>query len=99
MSSPERPPIVVVSCLVLQDLLANLLPEGLAQQITFMDYGLHRVPAKMTGALQEVLEGLARDGQLMAYRHESFWQCMDTLRDKKLLEKLWESGEAPWKTW
>jgi hypothetical protein len=59
MSSPERPPIVVVSCLVLQDLLANLLPEGLAQQITFMDYGLHRVPAKMTGALQEVLEGLA----------------------------------------
>jgi len=45
------------------------------------------------------LEGLARDGQLVAYRHESFWQCMDTLRDKKLLEKLWESGTPPWKTW
>jgi glucose-1-phosphate cytidylyltransferase len=47
---------------------------------------------------REPLEGLARDGQLMAYKHESFWQCMDTLRDKKLLEELWQTG-APWKTW
>jgi glucose-1-phosphate cytidylyltransferase len=45
------------------------------------------------------LEGLARDGQLVAYRHESFWQCMDTLRDKVLLEKLWQKGNPPWKTW
>lgn len=45
------------------------------------------------------LEKLAQDGQLMAYRHESFWQCMDTLRDKRLLERFWESGDAPWKTW
>ncbi|MBW2514728.1 MAG: glucose-1-phosphate cytidylyltransferase [Deltaproteobacteria bacterium] len=45
------------------------------------------------------LENLAQDGQLMAYKHESFWQCMDTLRDKKLLEELWESGNAPWKVW
>ena len=45
------------------------------------------------------LERLAADGELMAYRHDSFWQCMDTLRDKKLLEGLWQSGEAPWKTW
>jgi len=45
------------------------------------------------------LEGLARDGQLMAYRHDGFWQCMDTLRDKGLLQKLWETGKAPWKTW
>ena len=44
------------------------------------------------------LEGLAADGQLVAYRHESFWQCMDTLREKHLLEKLWKEG-APWKTW
>jgi glucose-1-phosphate cytidylyltransferase len=43
------------------------------------------------------LQRLAREGQLMAYRHTSFWQCMDTLRDKKLLESLWESGQAPWK--
>jgi glucose-1-phosphate cytidylyltransferase len=48
---------------------------------------------------KEPLEGLAQDGQLMAYKHTSFWQCMDTLRDKKTLEKFWESGDAPWKSW
>ncbi len=48
---------------------------------------------------KEPLEGLARDGQLMAYRHDSFWQCMDTLRERRLLEELWESGRAPWKVW
>jgi glucose-1-phosphate cytidylyltransferase len=47
---------------------------------------------------REPLEGLAGDRQLMAYRHYSFWQCMDTLRDKKLLEELWQNG-APWRTW
>ena len=48
---------------------------------------------------REPLESLARDGQLMAYRHTSFWQCMDTLREKYILESLWQSGKAPWKTW
>lgn len=48
---------------------------------------------------REPMERLARDGQLMAYRHESFWQCMDTLRERQKLENLWESGNAPWKTW
>ena len=47
----------------------------------------------------EPLENLATDGQLMAYRHEGFWQCMDTLRDKRLLQRLWETDTAPWKTW
>lgn len=45
------------------------------------------------------LERLAADGQLAAFRHEAFWQCMDTLRDKRHLETLWEQGNAPWKTW
>ncbi len=48
---------------------------------------------------KEPLEGLARDGQLMAFRHSSFWQCMDTLREKYILEKLWQAGDPPWKTW
>jgi len=48
---------------------------------------------------REPLERLAKDGQLMAYRHTSFWQCMDTLRDKRLLEALWQSGTPPWKVW
>jgi glucose-1-phosphate cytidylyltransferase len=45
------------------------------------------------------LERLAQEGQLMAYKHNSFWQCMDTMRDKRLLESLWQGGKAPWKTW
>ena len=44
----------------------------------------------------EPLAGLARDGQLGAYKHEGFWQAMDTLRDKKHLEALWTAGDAPW---
>ena len=44
-------------------------------------------------------ERLAREGQLAAYRHPDFWQCMDTLRDKQLLENLWNQGKAPWKSW
>ena len=45
------------------------------------------------------LEGVAKDGQLMAYRHRGFWQPMDTLRDKMKLDEEWERGEAPWKVW
>lgn len=45
------------------------------------------------------LERLAQDGQLAGYRHQRFWQCMDTLRDKRLLDGLWAGGEAPWKNW
>lgn len=45
------------------------------------------------------LENLAKDGQLMGYRHDGFWQCMDTKRDKDELEKIWLSGQAPWKMW
>jgi glucose-1-phosphate cytidylyltransferase len=48
---------------------------------------------------KDPLEQLARDGELMAFQHTSFWQCMDTLRDKHLLEELWLKGNAPWKTW
>ena len=48
---------------------------------------------------QEPLKGLATDGQLMCYKHEGFWQPMDTLRDKTLLEELWQNNKAPWKVW
>lgn len=47
----------------------------------------------------EPLERLAREGELSAYQHESFWQPMDTLRDKVMLEELWASGKAPWRIW
>jgi glucose-1-phosphate cytidylyltransferase len=47
----------------------------------------------------EPLRRLAHDGQLMAYKHTSFWQCMDTLRERHILETLWQSGKAPWRLW
>jgi glucose-1-phosphate cytidylyltransferase len=48
---------------------------------------------------REPLECLANEGNLAAYQHQGFWQPMDTLRDKNLLEELWHSGQAPWKVW
>jgi glucose-1-phosphate cytidylyltransferase len=48
---------------------------------------------------QEPLRALAAAGQLTAFKHEGFWQSMDTLREKNLLESLWQSGNAPWKSW
>jgi glucose-1-phosphate cytidylyltransferase len=48
---------------------------------------------------REPLEKLASEGNLKAYKHNGFWQCMDTLRDKNKLEELWESGTPPWKNW
>ncbi len=48
---------------------------------------------------KEPLANIAKEGQLMAYKHYGFWQCMDTLREKQKLEELWESGSAPWNVW
>jgi glucose-1-phosphate cytidylyltransferase len=47
----------------------------------------------------DALEQMASDKQLAAYRHEGFWQCMDTLREKRLLENIWQSGHVPWRIW
>ena len=47
----------------------------------------------------EPLERLAEESQLMSYQHSGFWQCMDTTREKDILERLWASGQAPWKVW
>ena len=48
---------------------------------------------------QEPLQNLARDGELNAFKHAGFWQPMDTLRDKQVLQELWDSGKAPWMMW
>ncbi|WP_133965455.1 glucose-1-phosphate cytidylyltransferase [Eubacterium limosum] len=48
---------------------------------------------------KEPLEKIAKEGELMSYSHTGFWQCMDTKREKDMLEKLWSSGQAPWKLW
>ena len=47
----------------------------------------------------DTMDRLARDGQLAAYKHDGFWQCVDTLRDLRLLQSLWASGQSPWKVW
>ena len=56
MPSPEGMPVVVISCQVLQDVLKRLLPEGLAREVIYMDYGLHQVPSRMSGTLQETID-------------------------------------------
>jgi glucose-1-phosphate cytidylyltransferase len=61
----------------------------------FFDY-LH---GDATVLEEDPLENLARDGQLMVYRHYGFWHCMDTLRDRNVLDNLWREGQAPWKVW
>ncbi len=53
----------------------------------------------MTVLEREPMEWLVREGQLMCYKHSGFWQCMDTMRDKEKLEKLWREGRAPWNLW
>ena len=60
---------------------------------------LDRIVDDTTSWEHEPLASLARDGELMAFTHEGFWQPMDTLRDKTHLEELWQSGHAPWKQW
>lgn len=61
----------------------------------FIDY----IEGDQTVLEKEPLETVARKGELMAYRHEGFWQCMDTVREKEQLEAMWNAGKAPWKVW
>jgi glucose-1-phosphate cytidylyltransferase len=60
---------------------------------------LDRIPDDVTPWEAAPLSGLAADGELMAFEHNGFWQPMDTLREKTMLEDLWQSGRAPWKVW
>jgi glucose-1-phosphate cytidylyltransferase len=60
---------------------------------------LNRIEGPETFWEHEPLKSLAVDGELMAFEHQGFWQPMDTLRDKTLLEGLWANNKAPWKTW
>jgi glucose-1-phosphate cytidylyltransferase len=60
---------------------------------------MNYIESDMTVWEQEPLQNLARNGKLSAYKHNGFWQPMDTLRDKMFLEELWNSGKAPWKVW
>ncbi|NQW10310.1 MAG: glucose-1-phosphate cytidylyltransferase [Alphaproteobacteria bacterium] len=79
-------------------------PEGDGQYINGGFFVLHPsvldyVDGDHTVWEREPIERLARDGDLVAYRHDGFWHCMDTLRDKFRLTAMWEEGAAAWKTW
>ena len=72
----------------------NLINIGfMVCQPEFIDY----IEGDSTVLEKTPLETVAKLGQLMAYKHEGFWQCMDTVREKETLEKLWAQGQAPWK--
>ena len=60
---------------------------------------LDRINGDFTSWESDVLPQLAADGELNAYKHSGFWQPMDTLRDRQLLEQLWAKDQAPWKLW
>jgi glucose-1-phosphate cytidylyltransferase len=60
---------------------------------------IDRIAGDATSWEQEPMKGLATDGELRAFTHDGFWQPMDTLREKNLLEDLWATGKAPWKSW
>lgn len=57
------------------------------------------IEGDQTSFEREPLEAIAREGELMSYRHTGYWQCMDTKKEKETLEKLWAEGKAPWKKW
>jgi glucose-1-phosphate cytidylyltransferase len=67
--------------------------------IVFEPQVLDMIKGLKSSLESELLEELSAMGQLAAYSHDGFWQCMDTLRDIKYLESLWIAGNAPWKIW
>lgn len=74
----------------------NLVNIGfMACQPEFLDY----IDGDDSVLEKDPLKRAAEDGQVMAYKHTGFWQCMDTVREKEKLEQLWVSGKAPWKVW
>ena len=74
----------------------NLINIGfMVCQPEFIDY----IAGDDTVLEKSPMETVARENQLMAYKHDGFWQCMDTVREKEQLEKMWASGNAPWKVW
>ena len=78
------------------DLDGNLINIGfMVFEPTIFDY----ISGDETVFEQEPLSSLIAQNQLSAYVHKGFWQCMDTLREKQLLENMWENGNAPWKLW
>jgi glucose-1-phosphate cytidylyltransferase len=104
--SAVRPPARFGGLVIEGDLVANFTEKPQAGEgwinggFLVMEPQIFKYLTDDSNGLEvELLERLAADGQLAAYRHYDFWQCMDTLRDKYNLENLWQSGNPPWKVW
>ncbi|WP_309738606.1 MULTISPECIES: glucose-1-phosphate cytidylyltransferase [unclassified Chamaesiphon] len=104
--SAVRPPARFGGLVIEGDLVANFTEKPQAGEgwinggFLVMEPQVFKYLTNDSAGLEiELLEQLATDGQLAAYRHYDFWQCMDTLRDKYNLENYWQSGNPPWKVW
>lgn len=104
--SAVRPPARFGGLVIEGDLVANFTEKPQAGEgwinggFLVMEPQVFKYLTNDSAGLEvELLERLAADGQLAAYRHYDFWQCMDTLRDKYNLENFWQSGNSPWKVW
>jgi hypothetical protein len=101
MSLPIRPPVVVLACKVLQTALTRLLPPDLTETVTFMDYGLHRVPAKLGHALQEALDAIAEPSLVVCIAillgsYKMYMRQFSAVPGTYYLTKGWlESGSNP----
>jgi glucose-1-phosphate cytidylyltransferase len=104
--SAVRPPARFGGLVIEGDLVANFTEKPQAGEgwinggFLIMEPQVFKYLNNDSAGLEvELLERLAADGQLAAYRHYDFWQCMDTLRDKYNLENFWQSGNPPWQVW
>jgi len=104
--SAVRPPARFGGLVIEGDLVANFTEKPQAGEgwinggFLVMEPQVFKYLTNDSAGLEvELLERLASDGQLAAYRHYDFWQCMDTLRDKYNLENYWQSGNPPWQVW
>ena len=88
---PRYPQTVLVSCEIPWDERQNLIEDV----FRIGDY----IEGDSTVLEKKPLERLTQERQLKAYCHDGFWQCMDTFREQEMLNKMWHSGNAPWKVW
>ena len=100
-------PLARFGALVLRDSAVQRFEEKPAKEGGFINGGFFVLSPKVIDYIENdstiwergPMERLARDGQLMAFEHTGFWQPMDTIRDRNLMEELWASGKAPWRVW
>src|SRR5438093_1507592 len=89
---------------ILWHVMSLYAAQGLKHFVLLLGHGAEQMESRALDAIgtddvleREPLESLASTGELFAYRHEGFWDCMDTYKDTLLLNELWERGEAPWR--